>query len=124
MKIIESPAQKITPDGLFDGVLMFGANEIFTLEEALDNIFAYLKEDVRVAVMGAKLVERGWRKIFNPLFRMLASKLMLPSTPSLNFKPWQLLEERMDEFHIEEYVGGFMYLIWGSVSAGKKSGKD
>ncbi len=116
VKVVEGRAQDVKLDGLFDAVFMFGANEIFTKEEALDNIFAYLKEDAQVVVMGAKIVERGWRKIFNPLFRKLTAGLMLPSTPSLNFKPWQLLEDRMDPCHVEQYAGEFIYLIWGSVS--------
>lgn len=115
VKVVEGSAQDVKLDGLFDAVFMFGANEIFTKEETLDNIFAYLKEDAQVAVMGAKIVEQGWRKTFNPLFRALTSKLMLPSTPSLNFKPWHLLEERMEGCHVEQYASGFMYMIWGSV---------
>lgn len=123
-KVVEGSAQKVRLDGLFDGAIMFGANEIFTMKEAIDNIFAQLKDDAHVVVMGAKLVEHGRRTVLNPLFRMLTSKLMLPSTPRLNFKPFALLQERMGDFHIEELAGGFLYLIWGTVGAGgRASGK-
>ena len=56
VRVVEGRAQDGKPDGLFDAVFMFGANEIVTKEETLDNIFAYLKEDGRVVVMGARIV--------------------------------------------------------------------
>jgi ubiquinone/menaquinone biosynthesis C-methylase UbiE len=121
VKIIQGQAQEVKLDGSFDAVFMFGANEIFTAEAALDNIFTYMKEDARVVVMGARVVENGWRKILNPVFRKLTSKLMLPSTPRLNSKPWELLEERMDECQVQQYAGGFIYLIWGSVQLPQSS---
>jgi hypothetical protein len=110
-------AQSVRLDGLFDGAIMFGANEIFTLKEALDNIFVHLKPRGRVVVMGAKLVEGGRRAALNPLFRKMTSALMLPSTPAMSVAPYALLQERLDDFHIWEFAGGFLYLIWGTRKA-------
>jgi demethylmenaquinone methyltransferase/2-methoxy-6-polyprenyl-1,4-benzoquinol methylase len=115
--VIEAPAQTARLDGKFDAAIMFGANELFTSKEVLDNVFAHLKYDARVVVMGAKLVEGGALKGFNPLYRMMTSKLMLPSTPALNSKPFELLQHRMREFQIEELAGGFLFLVWGTIKS-------
>lgn len=115
-KVIEGPAQTVRLHGKFDGAIMFGANELFTLEGVLDNVFAHLKDDARVVVMGAKLAERGLSASFNPLYRMMTSKLMLPSTPPLNAKPFELLQRRLREFHVEQIAGGLLFLAWGTAS--------
>jgi hypothetical protein len=48
---------------------------------------------------------------------MMTSKLMLPSTPALNSKPFELLQHRMREFQIEELAGGFLFLVWGTIKS-------
>ncbi|MEQ1867045.1 MAG: methyltransferase domain-containing protein [Micropepsaceae bacterium] len=116
-KVIEAPAQTASLDGKFDGAIMFGANELFTSKDVLDNVFAHLKDDAGVVVMGAKLVADGALRGLNPLYRMMTSKLMLPSTPALNYKPFELLQGRMREFHIEDRAGGLLFLAWGTVKA-------
>ena len=115
VKVIEGPAQTARLDGLFDAAIMFGANEIFTLKEAVENIFMQLKPGGRVVVMGAKLAEGGPARALNPLFRTMTSALMLPSTPTMTSKPFALLQDRMAEFHIRELAGGLLFVIWGTI---------
>jgi precorrin-6B methylase 2 len=114
-KVIEGPAQVVRLDGKFDAAIMFGANELFTSSDVLDNVFAHLKDDARVLVMGAKLAERGLLATFNPLYRMMTSNLMQPSTPALNFEPFKLLKARLSDPHIEELAGGLLFLVWGAI---------
>jgi demethylmenaquinone methyltransferase/2-methoxy-6-polyprenyl-1,4-benzoquinol methylase len=111
--VVESPAQTAVLAGTFDGLLMFAAHEVLTSEQALDNIFSYLKEDARAVTFGAKQVHThlGW--IFNPLLR-LASQKLLPFSVPIDSQPWRLLEERLEQLTVEERLGGLMYLVWGS----------
>lgn len=56
--VIEGDAKKVELTGVFDGLLMFAAPDVFASEDALSNIFPHLKENARVAIFGAKISHR------------------------------------------------------------------
>jgi len=42
-------------------------------------------------------------------------KLSFSSTPAVNHEPWTPLKNRVDEFHVQEYFFGCMFLAWGKM---------
>jgi ubiquinone/menaquinone biosynthesis C-methylase UbiE len=118
--VIEGDARTVKLGGKFDGLLMFAAADVYASPQALANLFPYLKDDAHVVAFGAKLSRRRLEKVFNLLFRSLW-KLSFSSTPAVNYEPWAPLKNRVDEFHVQEYFFGCMFLAWGSINASRKS---
>jgi len=118
--VIEGDARTVKLGGKFDGLLMFAAADVYASPQALANLLPYLKDDAHVVAFGAKLSRRRLGKVFNLLFRSLW-KLSFSSTPAVNYEPWAPLKNRVDEFHVQEYFSGCMFLAWGSINAGRKS---
>jgi ubiquinone/menaquinone biosynthesis C-methylase UbiE len=114
VEIIEAAAQEAHLKGMFDGLIMFAAPDVYASEEALENIFPHLKETARVAVFGAKFSSNGLGVILNPVLQMLY-KLSFSTTPKPNYEPWHLLAKRVERLEIKEYFGGLMFLASGSV---------
>lgn len=113
--VIEAAAQTVRPTGMFDGLLMMAAPDVYASEEALENIFPHLKENARVVIFGAKTSHNRLGRILNPLLQMVFSKFSLPTTPRLDDEPWQMLAKRVDKLTIDEYFFGLMFLASGSV---------
>ncbi len=120
VQVIEADARTVKLEGKFDGLLSFAAADVYASPQALANLLPYLKDDARVAAFGAKLSHRRLGKVFNLLLRSLW-KLSFSSTPGVNYEPWELLKNRVDELHVQEYFFGCMFLAWGSINAGRKS---
>jgi len=122
VQVITADARTVKLQGAFDGLLMFAAGDIYASQQALDNLFPYLKSDARVCAFGVKLSRHRLGKMFNSFFRSMVSKLSFPSTPDfLNYEPWNLLENRVDKLNVEEHFFGSMFLAWGSIQAGRES---
>lgn len=115
VEIIEAAAQDVGLTGLFDGLLMFAAPDVYASEKALENIFAHLKDTARVVAFGAKFSNSRFGTIMNPVLRTLY-KLSFSTTPSPNYEPWHLLAKRVEEIKIEEYFFGLMFLASGCVA--------
>ncbi len=120
VQLMVADARTVELKGSFSGLLMFAAADIYASSQALANLFPYLKDDARIAAFGAKLSHRSSGKVLNPLLRLLW-KLSFSSTPAVNHEPWAPLKNRVDEFHVQEYFFGCMFLAWGSINAGRKS---
>jgi len=121
VQMITADARTVKLQGTFDGLLMFAAADVYASSPALENLFPYLKSDVRVAAFGVKLSRHRLGKMFNLFFRLMVSKLSSPSTPDfLNYEPWNLLENRVDELTVEEYFFSCFFLAWGSINASRK----
>jgi ubiquinone/menaquinone biosynthesis C-methylase UbiE len=120
VRILVAPAQTVELTGAFDGVVMFGAPDVYASEEALDNIFPHLRPGARVVAFGAKTSPRrtGW--ILNPFMRALFPKLSFRTTPVPDAEPWRLLAARLERLTIEEYFFGWMFLAAGSVPDAKE----
>lgn len=115
VEVVTAAAQDVELSGMFDGLIMFAAPDVYASEEALANIFPHLKETARVVAFGAKLSSNRSGTVLNPVLRMLY-KLSFSTTPSPNYEPWDLLAKRVEELKIEEYFFGSMFLASGRVA--------
>ncbi len=113
--VIEADARTVNLSGKFDGVLMFAAPDVFASDEALSNIFPYLKQNARVAIFGAKISDRRFGWLLNGFLRRASAGLSFSSTPKVESEPWTILQKRLVKISIEEYFFGWMYLAWGQV---------
>ncbi len=115
VRVIAAAAQTVELTGVFDGVLMFGAPDVYGSAEALDNVLPHLRPGARVVAFGAKTSRRrtGW--ILNPLLRTLFPKVSFRTTPVPDDEPWRLLAARLERITIEEYFFGWMFLAAGTV---------
>jgi hypothetical protein len=93
---------------------LFAAPDVYASPEAVTNLTAYLRDNARVVVFGAKLSNHPLGAVLNPIFRSLM-KLSFSSTPALNHEPWSLLKKRCDDFQVEEQFFGCMFLAQGSI---------
>lgn len=116
IQVIESDARTVHLTGMFDGVLMFAAADVYASQEALENVFPHLRENARVVMFGAKTSNNRLGRILNPLLRMAFSKLS-PTTPRPDYEPWRMVAKRVEKLDIEEYFFGSMFLAWGSVTS-------
>ena len=123
VQLIEGNAKSVQLPGMFDGLVMFAAPDIYSSLEALDNLVAHLNHDARVVVFGAKLSRRVIGAMFNALFRMLM-KLSFSSTPPLEYEPLSVLRNRLVNIEIQEYLFGCMFLACGSIRTGPASSID
>jgi ubiquinone/menaquinone biosynthesis C-methylase UbiE len=114
VQVIEAAAQDVHLTGLFDGLLMFAAADVYASEEALENIVPYLRENARVAAFGAKLSSKRVGSILNPVLRMLFN-LSFSTTPRPDHEPWRTLAKRVEKLEVEEYLFGLMFLCSGSM---------
>jgi len=113
VQVIEGAAQDVHLTGMFDGLLMFAAADVYASEEALENIFPHLRDNARVVVFGAKTSSNRLGVILNPFLRMLFSKLSFRTTPSPDYEPWRMLAKRVEKLVVEEYLFGWMFLASG-----------
>ncbi len=118
--VIEGDARTVELQGKFDGVLMFAAADVYASPQALANLFPHSKNNAPILAFGAKFSHRRSGKVLNPLLRFLW-KLSFSSTPAVNYEPWEPLKDWLDEFHVEEYFFGCMFLAWASIKGDKKS---
>ena len=116
VQVIEGDAKKVELTGVFDGLLMFAAPDVFASEDALSNIFPHLRKNARVAIFGAKISQRKYGWILNGLLRLAFARLSFPSGPQLESEPWIKLEKRLVKIEVKEYFFGWMFLAWGSVA--------
>jgi SAM-dependent methyltransferase len=112
VKVVVGDARTIRLSGVLDGLVMFAAPDVYASDEAVANLCAYLKDDARVALFGAKLSQRGVGVALNVIFRLLM-KLSFSSTPRLNYEPWHALKNRLADLQVQEYFFGCMFLAWG-----------
>lgn len=115
VEVIEAAAQDVQLTGMFNGLLMFAAADVYASEEALKNIFPHLRDNARVAAFGAKFSSKRLGIILNPVLRMLFN-LSFSTTPRPNYEPWHLLAKRVEELKIEEYFFGSMFLASGYIA--------
>jgi hypothetical protein len=112
--LVVGDARTVQLAGMFDGLVMFGAPDVYASPEAIANLFAYLKPDARVVIFGAKLSRRRLGVLPNSVLQVLM-KLSFSTTPALDDTPLLAIENRMADLHIEEYILGCMFLAWGPV---------
>jgi protein-L-isoaspartate O-methyltransferase len=112
--LVVGDARTVQLAGMFDGLVMFAAPDVYASPEAIGNLFTYLKPNARVVIFGAKLSHRRLGVLPNSVLRMLM-KLSFSTTPALDDTPLSAIENRMSHLHIKEYILGCMFLAWGPV---------
>ncbi len=113
--VLQESAQTVKLIGRFDGLLLFGVQEVVASPSALDHLLPYLKDGARIVTFGAKLLPGCKGMVFNPFFSLFTRKLLPPSTAPIDDQPWRLLEERVGKMDSKVYAGGLVYLAWGTV---------
>lgn len=116
VNVIEADVRNVSLTGKFDGLLMFAAPDVYASEDALSNIFPYLKENARVAIFGAKISNRRFGWLLNGLLRMTSAGLSFTSTPKVESEPWKILQRRLVKISIEEYFFGWMFIAYGTAA--------
>ncbi|MEP6634248.1 MAG: methyltransferase domain-containing protein, partial [Luteimonas sp.] len=114
VEVFEAPAEKVELTGVYDGALMFAAPDVFASETALAHILPRLKNHARVAIFGGKLSDSRWGKLLNPLLQGVSRKFS-PHTPVPDQAPWLLLGKQFEEFQIQQYFFGLMFLAYGTI---------
>jgi SAM-dependent methyltransferase len=112
--VLVGNAKTIQLAGMFDGLVMFAAPDVYASPEAIANLFAHLKPDARIAIFGAKLSYHRLGALPNSVLRMVM-KLSFTTTPALDDSPLSAIGNRIAHLHMQEYVLGCMFLAWGSV---------
>ena len=109
-------AQTVPLTGVFDGLLMFAAPDVYVSPEALANILPYLRDHARIVFFGAMISESRVGKLLNPLLKFALSKLSFPTTPIPDSEPWRLVAQHVEGLEIEAHIFGAMFLASGSYS--------
>lgn len=115
IRVAESAAQTVVLEGMFDGLLMFAAADVYASEEALDNIIPHLRENARIVAFGAKLSKSRMGRILNPVLKTLF-KLSFSSTPKPDYESWRVLAKYVEGVEVKEYFFGLMFIASGSLA--------
>lgn len=113
VEVIVASAQDVKLTGMFNGLVMFAAPDVYASEDALENILPNLKAGARVVAFGAKVSNTRSGKLLNPILKML-HKLSFTTTPRPNDEPWQILAKYVEAIEVKEYFFGLMFLVSGS----------
>ncbi len=112
VSVQESAAENAALEGVYDGLLMFAAPDVFGSEDSLRNLLPKLKMGARVVAFGAKMTRRPMGFILNPmLLRMF--KLSFPTTPKPEYEAARVLAGHLDDFKVREYFFGSMFVVSG-----------
>jgi ubiquinone/menaquinone biosynthesis C-methylase UbiE len=114
VRVLQEPAESAELIGEFDGLLLFAAQDVLTSPRALANLFSHLKVGARVVVFSAKLTNRASGAPFNSLLRTMFSRLSFASSTPIDYAPWRLLREYVQDFSVNEYMLGLVFLAWGT----------
>jgi SAM-dependent methyltransferase len=114
VRVVVGDARTVALSGKFDGLLLFGAPDIYASPEAITNLRPNLKDGARVVAFGSKLSRHRFGAGLNVVLESLM-KLSFASTPKLNFEPWAPLEAHFVDLKIHEYLFGGFFLASGSL---------
>lgn len=105
VRVVIGDGRTVALQGKFDGLMLFGAPDIYASVEALVNLRPYLNDGARVVAFGAKLTGRRFGRALNVLLKSLM-RFSFVSTPKLNFAPWAPLQAYCVDFQVHEYLYG------------------
>jgi hypothetical protein len=121
VEVVRASAQEVRLTGLYDGLLMFAAPDVYSSKPSLAQLAPHLREGARVVLFGSKTSMRrhGW--LLNSPLNFAMTRLSLPTTPGLEAEPWRLAAEQLGEFVVEEYFYGWMFIAAGSFRASPRN---
>ena len=111
-RVVLGDARTVVLEGKFDGLLLFGAPDVYASPEAVANLRRYLNVNARVVAFGSKLTNRRLGAVPNVVLKSLM-KLSFASTPKLNYEPWAPLEAQFTGLKVDEYAYGGFFLASG-----------
>jgi len=114
VRVVVGDARTVVLNGKFDGLLLFGAPDIYASPDAITNLRRYLNDSARVVAFGSKLTKRRFGAGLNIVLKLLM-KLSFASTPGLNYEPWTPLGAYLGDVRVQEYVYGGFFLASGSL---------
>lgn len=107
--LVVGDARSVVLSGKFDGMVMFGAPDVYASPHALMNLLPYLNDNATLVAFGSKLTNRRFGRFLNAITTSLM-RLSFASTPKLTLEPWSLLQAYSTELKVEEYVFGCFFL--------------
>jgi SAM-dependent methyltransferase len=116
VSVVVGDARTVVLDGKFDGLLLFGAPDVYASPDGITNLRPYLNDNARVVAFGSKLTKRRFGAGLNVVLRSLM-KLSFTSTPKLNDEPWTPLGAHFADVKVEEYMHGGFFLASGSLGS-------
>jgi SAM-dependent methyltransferase len=114
VEVVEAPAESARLTGLFDGLLMLAAPDVYASPAALTNLLPHLKENARIVFFGAKTSSAGAGRLLNPLLKWALPTLSFPTTPVPDAEPWRFVAPHVENLEIEERALGSMFLASGT----------
>ena len=117
VEVVQASAQQACLPGMYDGLLMFAAPDVYGSEAALARLTPHLREGARVVFFGSKVSGRRFGWVLNSALHFALTRLSLPTTPGMESEPWHLAAERLQEFVVEEYFYGWMFIAAGTFHA-------
>lgn len=117
--MVVAPAESAELPGLYDGVLMFAAPDVYASSAAWANFRRVLRPGARVAFFGAKRsrARSGW--VLNGLLRAAMPRLSFSSTPVPTDSPWTAVGPELQDVQVHEYFFGWMFLAMGTWAPNK-----
>jgi SAM-dependent methyltransferase len=117
VEVVLASAQEARFEGLYDGLLMFAAPDVYASKASLAQLMPHLRQGARVVFFGSKISKRRFGWLLNSAFNLALTKLSLPTTPGMETEPWHLAAEHLEEFMVEEYFYGWMFIAAGTFRA-------
>jgi hypothetical protein len=121
VEVILASAQEARLTGLYDGLLMFAAPDVYASKEALAQLTPHLRHGARVVFFGSKISKRRFGWLLNSALNFAMTKFSLPTTPGLEAEPWHLAAGQLEEFVVEERCYGWMFIAAGTFRASPRS---
>jgi len=114
VRLVVASAERAELPGVYDGVLMFAAPDVYASDAAWENLRRVLRPGARVAFFGAKTSRGrgGW--VLNGLLRSAMPRLSFASTPVPTDAPWTNVVPELQDLHVDEYFFGWMFLASGT----------
>lgn len=120
VEVLLASAQEIRLTGLYDGLLMFAAPDVYASKASLAQLMPHLRCGARVVLFGSKISKRRFGWLLNSALNFAMTKLSLPTTPGIETEPWQLVAGYLEEFVVEEHFYGWMFIAAGTFRAGPR----
>lgn len=112
VSVVEGDARNVRLSGTFDGMVMFGAPDIYASPAVLANLMPYLNDGARVVAFGMKLTNRRFGTLLNPILKTVM-RLSFDSTPQVTYEPWSPLKNYAPDLEITEYFQGCFFTASG-----------
>jgi demethylmenaquinone methyltransferase/2-methoxy-6-polyprenyl-1,4-benzoquinol methylase len=125
VEVVEATAESVRLTGMFDGLLMLGAPDVYASSAALANLLPHLRDGARIVFFGAKTSRSRLGVILNPLLERAFKTFSFSTTPAPDSNPWRFVAPHVEGLEVEERARGAMFLASGTYRfASKDSGSS